>query len=174
LHPLSEVAHLAYITWCHRHVELEELDANHPISRVSGYHEMPEAEMVRAEVALWQNATQAIAALAPVYGFSYIHVIQPNQYQQGSKPLSSEEKEKFLAYDHYGTPIRQYYHDLNFDFWPEPPADVTQLDLRKVFQNHTETLYRDACCHLNNAGMALLSEAIAEQAKPVFVAKLAQ
>lgn len=172
-HPLSEVAHLAYITWCHREVEVQELDENNPIATASGYEPGTEQAVVAEEVALWQNATQSIAKLAPVYGFTYIHAIQPNQYVAHSKPLSVEEKEKYLAYPHYGTPIRDYYHRLNFDFWPAP-EQATLLDLRDIFRNHRETLYRDACCHLNNTGMALLSEAIAQQAEQVFMRELAE
>lgn len=166
-HPLSEVAHLAFITWCHREVEAQGLDATNPIATVSGYQAADEQAVVAEEVALWQNATQAIAKLAPAYGFTYIHVIQPNQYVAESKPLSGEEKEKYLAYTHYGDPIRDYYHLLNFDFWPAP-EQATLLDLRDIFRNQPETLYRDACCHLNNTGMALLSEAIAQRAELVF------
>lgn len=170
-HPLSEVAHLAYIIWCHREVEQQGLDENNPIAAVSGYQDATEQAIVAEEVALWQNATQSIAKLAPVYGFTYIHAIQPNQYVSDSKALSAEEKEKYLAYPHYGTAIRDYYHRLNFDFWPAS-EQATLLDLRDVFRNQPDTLYRDACCHLNNTGMALLSEAIAQRAEHVFIGKL--
>ena len=170
-HPLSEVAHLVFIKWCHRAVELEGLGANNPIATVSGYTKADEQAVVEEEVALWQQATQAIAKLAPVYDFAYIHVIQPNQYVAGSKSLSEEEKEKYLAYDHYGAPIRNHYHKLDFNTWPTPEQAVL-LDLRHVFHNRAETLYRDACCHLNNKGMALLSEAIAKKAEQVFMQEL--
>lgn len=170
-HPLSEAAHLAYIKWCHREVEQVSLAADNPVAKASGYVRQSDEETIAEEVALWQQASESIARLAPAYGFAYIHAIQPNQYVQGSKPLSAKEQEKFLALDRYGDPIRAYYSRLGFDTWPQV-ASTTRLDLREVFKEHPETLYRDACCHLSNKGMALMAESIAAQAEPVFAAAL--
>lgn len=166
-HPLTEVWRFFYIKTCHRRIELEALDATNPIARISRFTPAAEAAVIGESVAIWRNATQAIAKLADAYGFAYIHVLQPNQYVGGSKPLSEEEKRKYTTYAHYGDPIRKHYARLDFSFWLEP-GHVRLLDLREVFQDHSETLYRDACCHLNNYGMALFAEEIAEQAKPVF------
>lgn len=166
-HPLTEVWRLFYIKSCHRRIEMEKLDSDNPIAHISGFRSSGEEAVISESVAIWRNATQAIAKLADAYDFTYIHVLQPNQYVKGSKPFSEEEKQKYRAYAHYGDPIRKYYARLDFSFWPQPEHALL-LDLRDIFHKHPETLYRDACCHLNNYGMALLAEEIAKQAEPVF------
>ncbi|MCH2547494.1 MAG: hypothetical protein MK052_07785 [Alphaproteobacteria bacterium] len=167
-HPLSEVGHLIYIKWCHRNVEFEALSSDNPLATASQYKSpASDTALVAEEVAIWKQASLAIAKLAQVYDFSYVHIIQPNQYDKNSKPLSEEESAQFLANTHYGEPVAAYYSQLNFKGWPTLPNTLF-IDARKVYSQHKETLYRDDCCHVNNRGIAILSEAIAQRSAPLF------
>ena len=87
----------------------------------------------------------------------YIHILQPNFYLDKSKKLTKKEQ-SLLNYSKYGDIISNYYGTLNL----ENLNAKNKLDLRYIFKDNTNELYRDYCCHLNNLGMHLLSVNIIE------------
>jgi hypothetical protein len=60
--------------------------------------------------------------------------------------------------------IEQYYGTINLNFIT---ADA-KIDQRFLFQNETDTLYVDACCHLNKKGMILIIDDLIVRAHKVF------
>ena len=91
----------------------------------------------------------------------YIHFLQPNQYLDNSKTLSDWEIE--FAYD-----SEHEFHQVVMEMYPIMRAesdwfaehDVKFHDLTQIFKETTESTYRDWCCHLNNDGNLLISDAI--------------
>ena len=112
---------------------------------------------------IWARSSLLMDALAKSVGARYIHVLQPHLYRDGSKPLSEEEREKYYKPDSQGPRDSRDGYDylLRWSPWLEEQG-VNFMDLSLVYHDVEQTLYIDACCHLNNRAYALIAEPIAE------------
>ena len=113
---------------------------------------------------LWKRSSLAMAASSRAYGVTYLHLLQPNQYIEGSKPLSDEERELYYNPNRtWSRAVVRGYPRLQHHGRHLLRRGIDFHDLTPVFINHPETLYRDTCCHLNPHGSALLAEAVADR-----------
>jgi hypothetical protein len=111
---------------------------------------------------LWQRASLSMRHLAEGSGARYLHVLHPNQYLPGSKPLSEAERAAAFVSDAewsrwaaIGYPLlRQRGAALR-------ARGVAFLDLTDLFRDRTETIYVDDCCHYNLVGNEILARQIA-------------
>lgn len=110
---------------------------------------------------IWTRSSLAMADLCRGRGIAYHHVLQPNQYLAGSKPLGPEELEHAWKEDHpYRQPVIEGYPHLIAAGAELRARGVSFQDLTQVFADVEEPLYFDECCHFNRAGNALLGHAI--------------
>jgi hypothetical protein len=131
-----------------RHGDVRDETRDEAITRIAG---------------LWVRSSLALAALGRARGFAYLHVLQPNQYVPGSKPLSAEERALYHRPEHNYAPwIADGYRAYAERFPALRGAGVALVDGRELFREVPETLYRDDCCHLNERGRSLLIDAILE------------
>ncbi|MFK7988843.1 MAG: hypothetical protein AB8I08_22685 [Sandaracinaceae bacterium] len=111
----------------------------------------------------WARSSTLLDRLSERSGFLYVHVLQPNQYLDGRKPLSDEE---VRLYHHPDSPYGQVAADGYARLFAEAPrlaeAGVHYHDLTRLFEEDTRTLYMDDCCHFNQVGIDLLSTRIGE------------
>jgi hypothetical protein len=111
---------------------------------------------------IWQASSRAMAQFAAGRGVRYLHLLQPNQYVEGSKPLS--EAERASAYD----PASDWYRGVRAGY-PLLQAKGRELeaegiafeDLTAIFKSRQTTLYRDTCCHLDLEGNRQLARVVA-------------
>ena len=61
---------------------------------------------------LWERSSLAMSRLAEASGLAYLHVLQPNQYVLGSKPLSREERALLDPTDPWARAARSGYPRL--------------------------------------------------------------
>ena len=109
----------------------------------------------------WKRTTVLLAERSRSSDFRYFHFLQPNQWVEGSKIFSEEERA--LA-----RPDDYFHREAAIVGYGELVAAGSQLanegvaftDLTTLFQGMREPLYTDACCHLNDRGNALIAEAI--------------
>ncbi len=121
---------------------------------------------------VWARSSIQIQSLTKAHGFTYLHFLQPNQYVAGSKPLSAEEK--VVAFD---STSRHFRHVTNG--YPEllkrdeqlQAQNVPFYDLTRIYQDIDETIYSDRCCHINQEGNRLMSQAIAREIKALLEAR---
>ena len=73
----------------------------------------------------------------------------------------TENEKSLLTYPKYGNIISNYYKSLNLNNL----NSQKKLDMRYLFKENSNELYRDYCCHLNNLGMQLISLNIIENFK---------
>ncbi len=121
-----------------------------------------EDELFAALTAVWVQSSVQMHRLASANGIRYLHVLQPNQYLPGSKPMNREERR--IAYDPnnpYRHPAEVGYPRLIAAGRELAQAGVPFLDATALFQNVQEPLYIDSCCHFNQRGNELLADAIA-------------
>ena len=126
-----------------------------------------ESQALPAIARLWYRSSLTLAQLAQLAGADYYHFLQPNQYVPDSKPLSAAEQATawdpswpWLSRVAPGYPLMQQFgRDLQ-------SRGVNYFDLTRIFADNPETLYRDACCHLNGRGYELLAAAMLQRLEP--------
>lgn len=112
--------------------------------------------------AVWARSSRQIAALAKENGFRYYHFLQPNQYVPGSKPLSALELQESYTEDSPTTTFARRGYPLLIAAGRELALERgVYRDLTQIFRDVHDTVYRDACCHLNRLGNSLLAREIA-------------
>lgn len=107
----------------------------------------------------WCRGSRLMAGVVEKLGARYYHFLQPSQYVPGAKPLSDDERDNAFAPRY--RPGREYRkaYPLLMDCGRRLQAEgVKFFDLSDIFAGHTETLYVDICCHLNQRGEELLAE----------------
>jgi len=121
------------------------------------------AEMLAAAEEIWQNASRQMSDVSRGAGIRYLHLLQPNQYLPGSKPLSEHEYE--VAYTHGDDPAKTFVQEgypLLIDGGRALRAQgVSFYDLTQMFRSEERSVYVDACCHLNALGTKLLADEVA-------------
>jgi len=150
--------------WELQQIPLEEIPWF--ISGPPGDHD-PGGGLIAACVAVWERASLQLRALCAAHGIRYLHLLQPNQYLPGSKPLSGPERES--AYDPqspYRPVVEEGYPRMRERGEALREAGVEFHDLSQLFADSRETLYLDSCCHFNADGNQLLADAMASIIAP--------
>jgi hypothetical protein len=119
-------------------------------------------EMLATLVANWERCSLMLEKTCRAHGIRYYHVLQPNQYVPGSKPMGAEEKKAALWDQLPGKPlIEEGYPLLRAGGRRLAKQGVRFRDLSLAFAKHKEPFYFDNCCHFNRAGNEVLAQAIA-------------
>lgn len=156
--PFLDFANLVRRQMCLKSVANEDINYRQIFKQKNFQEYMAEAQ------AIWATSSNKLNSFLYSKKKQYIHVAQPNQYLAGSKPLSNDEL-KYAYVDQYITDIvNTYYRDLKTD----AIESKNFLDLRFVFEKNETTLYRDACCHLNEEGMSIIAQEIVLKNKSLF------
>jgi hypothetical protein len=116
-----------------------------------------------ALVDVWKQSSLQMARLCKANDIVYVHALQPNQYFEGGKPLSAEERRRFHRADHpYRVGVTRGYPGL-LEAGRELTAEgVAFLDLTRLYADHPETIYVDDCCHVDVEGYRLVVEPLVE------------
>jgi hypothetical protein len=121
-------------------------------------------------VAIWRESSNRLYEMLKMRNIAYIHVLQPNQYLEGSKVFTDEEKALFGDYPRYAAAIREHYPKMNQNgLYAEHFRDQ-----RFLFRDVRETVYADACCHFNERGMEAIVDDIVTSQREVFLEALSK
>ena len=127
-----------------------------------------EEDLRAAAARFWYRSSLLLARLTAGAGADYYHFLQPNQYAPAAKPLSPWERANAYEPDgRTGTSIAKGYPLLTGFNQDLQRQGVNYFDLTGIFADHSETLYLDSCCHLNDRGNELLAAAIMRRLEPV-------
>jgi hypothetical protein len=114
------------------------------------------------QAAQWASASAIMHSLTEASGGLYLHFLQPNQYVEGSKPMTEVEarsvinpEEPSAAYVRRGYPVLSDYGERL------SAQGVRFVDLSMLFQDVEEPTYFDDCCHYNDLGEELVAAAVA-------------
>lgn len=119
--------------------------------------------------AFWAQASRQMHDVAKGQGVQYYHFLQPNQYVTDSKPLTPKELEVAYVEAHpYRVGVVEGYPLLIEHGRRLKREGIPFFDLTDLFENNTDTLYQDACCHLNQQGYDLVVDALVEAIRPSF------
>jgi len=122
----------------------------------------PGEGLTRASVEVWKRSSLQMQALCDANGILYLHCLQPNQYDPGSKPLSPRERREAFEEESPYRPIIEEGYPLLREAGEELRArGVAFHDMSLLFSDVEGTLYVDNCCHFNGDGNEILARAIA-------------
>lgn len=111
---------------------------------------------------LWARSSLLLADLLERHGIAYYHFLQPNQYLEGSKPLSAEERAHcYRPEGRYGSAARAGYPLLLETAREHGLTRIRYFDATALFAAESATVYVDACCHLNPYGNRMLAAFVA-------------
>ena len=128
----------------------------------------PRQEWLQENARFWYRSSVMLARLAQLAGADYYHFLQPNQYVPDSKPLSPWEREfaRVAGAQRLVEPGYPLLREFNQDLQNQ---GINYFDLTQIFADHRETLYVDACCHLNKWGNELLAAAMVRRLEPALL-----
>lgn len=116
-------------------------------------------------VAGFDGAMRDVAAIGRRRGIPVLHVLQPNQYVDGSKPFTDEEQSRFRGNAAIRRFVEKGWPRLRAN-WAAASADgLDAVDLTEIFAGTTETVYGDDCCHLNDLGNRMLVERVIDEVR---------
>jgi hypothetical protein len=123
------------------------------------------AEVLVASTELWKESSLLMDRFAKGLGVPYLHVLQPNQYLAGSKPLSDQETSEFYVQGWAHQDAAGAGYPLLVEAGRELAAQgIAFHDATQIFAKEPRTTYSDACCHLNELGIQMLSDLIVADA----------
>lgn len=147
--------------------QLAEADTGTPSFSTHGrpWRGATDADSFTAAMAsFWAGCARQMHTLATAAGVAYVHVLQPNQYVPGSKPMSEAEREVAFDPDHaYRPPAVAGYPHLRREGRRLAAEGIRFVDGTMVFENVEEPLYVDTCCHFNTPGNAILAAVVADE-----------
>lgn len=98
--------------------------------------------------------------IARAHGKPFFHFIQPNQYYRDAKPLSEEERTQYATNDWFDL-VTSEYEKLETISDELRDGGIESESLARLFADVPATVYADACCHFNAAGLRMIDDAIA-------------
>jgi hypothetical protein len=124
---------------------------------------LEDPEALERIVDLWFNSSRGMNDVLTARKIPYFEFIQPNQYYSTSRQFSADEKK--IAFDE-----KSQYKEGTIKGYPKLLAKVSSLQAAgvkvfnavNVFDETGETVYRDNCCHYNDAGNDVLARYIGQ------------
>jgi hypothetical protein len=111
---------------------------------------------------IWQQSSEMLYAVCQANSLVYIHVLQPNQYVEGSKNLSEKEKEVAIDVNYTeGIAAKEGYKYLILKGKQLKAQGLPFYDFTMVFKDVKEDIYVDDCCHFNMYGNVIMAKKIA-------------
>lgn len=145
----TEIASTGKVDPSQRDFALEALGPDYDINSF--------ADLADYSADLWARSSLSLRALAEGNGARYFHFLQPNQYIDGAKILSDEEKRiAVVKTGGYGNVYKQGYPYILTRAAELKKEGINYHDLTYMFKDDSDTLYVDNCCHLNPKGYDLV------------------
>jgi len=126
-------------------------------------HPATEVDLYVRLVETWEESSKQIQSICTANDIHYFHFLQPNQYDEGSKPLNDvERKNAFLEDYRYRPGVQRGYPLLKVAGKRLLSFGEHFVDLTDIFKSTQETIYADTCCHFNERGNEIIAIRIAE------------
>lgn len=114
----------------------------------------------RAAVDLWMRCSRLLHDVSKGHGAHYIHVLQPNQYHEGSKPMSKQELIDTVSATQKAGLAAKAIYPMFVEAGPELiEQGIYFSDQSMLFSDVEEVIYCDGWCHYNTRGNQMLAKA---------------
>jgi hypothetical protein len=112
----------------------------------------------------WASCSTLMKNLCDGEGIKYIHALQPNQYVEGSRTFTVEEKQLAFKVDHpYRPGVLEGYPKLQEGGQKLRERGVDFHDMTMIYVDSPEPIYQDDCCHPNVQGYELIAIQLAQK-----------
>jgi len=118
-------------------------------------------DAVKESVRCWFESSLAMHQLCSARGIRYVHALQPTLHDEGSKPITDEERRKGIGEKGFNRAVVQGYPLMREGMAKLRELGVEALDLSLAFEDIEETVYFDTC-HFGNLGCRALSDRMAD------------
>jgi hypothetical protein len=110
---------------------------------------------------VWSRSSLLMKNLCDANHARYFHFLQPNQYVEGSKPMSPAEKAQAVnERSPYRNAVIHGYPVLAAMGRDLQTAGLNFTDLTMIYAQNSEPVYSDDCCHTNTAGSDIVAQRI--------------
>ncbi|HKR60541.1 MAG TPA: hypothetical protein VJS64_12470, partial [Pyrinomonadaceae bacterium] len=121
-------------------------------------HPAGDAEVIDKSVAEWANASRTMNHILADNNAQYFQFIQPNQYYASKRRFSDEEKKiAFSTNTGLTQVIAMGYPSLLARMISLRAEGVGVFSAVGIFDESSDIVYVDNCCHYNEAGLRMLS-----------------
>ena len=123
-----------------------------------------QGELFADLVRFWSLSSLRMERLCTSNGIAYHHFLQPNQYVEGSKPFTEEERAVAFAKGRFAfrDAVVAGYPLLRTAGRALRAEGIDFVDLTGLFEGDERPVYVDRCCHMNTLGNRMLAEAVAD------------
>lgn len=115
--------------------------------------------LYEASASLWARGSVLLNNMVASQGGVYVHVLQPNQYFPGSRPVGADDAAKHSATT-YKPEVERGYPYLRSAGQALVQSGIPFYDLTALFKADPAPVYADNCCHFTREGNAKLVQAI--------------
>lgn len=117
-------------------------------------------ELDDAVLELWKRSSMLMQHACDGHGAAYVHVLQANQYHEGSKPIGKDEHEAAIApFQRAGLAAKRLYPQLVKAGPSLIDAGIRFSDQTMIFSAIERPIYVDGWCHYNAEGNQMLAKA---------------
>ncbi|MGB3404192.1 MAG: hypothetical protein WBA77_16025 [Microcoleaceae cyanobacterium] len=111
----------------------------------------------------WVETSKLMRDTLAAENIPYFHILQPNQYHQTQRVFTEAEQQIAWSEDSpYDKAIRKAYPLLIENINLLKQDNINILNAVNIFDNTSDIVYIDDCCHYNPTGEQIFSDAIAE------------
>ncbi len=105
-----------------------------------------------------------MARTCQAHGVKFFSFLQPNQYMPGAKVFSEAERRIEVTSNEsdIGAAVRRRYPQLLLRGAELIARGVAFHDFSRLFKDEADTIYQDACCHINRRGNQIMAKAMVE------------
>ncbi len=130
-------------------------------ARGPAYEAVSTEALYRDLAAVWARCSLQLHQLARARGIEYYHFLQPNQYDEGSKPLTSRElRGAYARQSPFRHTVLAGYPALRTAAEELRHEGVAFTDLSGLFAATRDDVYVDTCCHMNERGVGMMVDRI--------------
>ena len=118
---------------------------------------LPEGlSLLESAANVWYESSRILRAICDARGIPYVHVLQPTLHDEGSKPLTDEERGSATLVESMRVAVRDGYPLLRERGFALAAEGERFVDASRLFAGVAETLYYDAC-HFRAPGTDMLA-----------------
>lgn len=144
----------------------DELAAGRSESLVCLYADLPDTDPGNDDtgdaINLWKTASLEMHLISEAHGFRYVHFLQPNQYYSKKTFTASEMERAISAGSDRQSYVAAGYPGLLEEAGNLRSSGVAVYSLVDAFDDVSDTVYTDDCCHFNRKGNYIISEKMAD------------
>jgi len=119
-------------------------------------------------IAAWRSCIELSAEYAQSVNLPILFLLQPNQYVDGSKPFSQEERvccfhssvEMASGWMSTFANVTRNYAAMERDMEELRRAGIAAFSLSQIYKDVEATIYVDNCCHVNVEGNRIMAGAM--------------